>query len=193
MPFKLDTVLTLAKSFTTKITKEGGQEITVCEIKFSGMPIQRDVVDPMLGMPFGWAALALYDEQGAPLNRLTISSYRSALRVTGRIVGPRNEPVLALIQAALSDIEVGLMDKGGIVAGKLSWKARGDEVEDADQLLGKVCLAEFEITDGDQADMFERNKRLMETSGAIASSMLDRMAEIRRNTGNNGAQPGSDS
>jgi hypothetical protein len=192
MPFKLDTVCTLAKAFTTKLVKgEGGQDVTTCEMKFAGMPVNRDHMDPLLGMPFGWSALALFDEQGAPLARLSIGTFRRPMRMTGVLEGPRGEPRLAILQAELSDIEIGLSNIGGILDGKLTWKARGDEVEDASELLGKLCRAEFEVTDGDQADMFERNRKLMETSGAIAISMIDRMAEIRRN--GNGDQPGADS
>lgn len=181
MPFKLDTILTLAKGFNTKVVKgEGGREVTTCEVKFAGMPVNREHIDPLLGMPFGWAAIALFDELGAPLAHLSIGSFRRPLRFTGRIMGPRGEPVLSLLQAELSDIEVGLTNVGGILDGKLTWLARGDEVEDSDGLLGKLCRAEFEVSDGDQEDLFERDKKLMEQSGAIASNMLDQMSEMRR-------------
>jgi hypothetical protein len=179
--FKLDTILTLAKSMTTKAVKaEGGAEITTCEVKFSGMPIQREHVDPILGMPFGWAELALFDEQGAPLAHLSITSHRTQLRVTGTVSGPKGDPTLKFMQASLSDQEVGLCNVGGIVAGKLTWNARGDEIEDIAELLGKLCRAELTVSDGEQDDLFAKQRKMTEASTSHVLAMLEKMRHTPR-------------
>lgn len=151
---KIDTILELAKSLTAKAIKdESGAPTTVAQVKFSDLKVDRDTVDELLGEAIGWSRAALYDEQGAPRKRYGITVYGRMLRVSGAISGPKNE-TLALLQAELSDTYLTLIPLGAMVEGKLTWSARGDEVESVDPLLGKTCTAKWEITDGDQADMF---------------------------------------
>lgn len=161
---------------TTKTTKgDGGEDLILCSLKYTGMPVQREHLDELLGMPFGWASLALYDDQGAPYRGLAISATRESLRVTGTISGPRGEPRLALVSATLSDVESALISLGAVTGGTLIWAARGDEVEDVAQLLGKICRAEFQVTDGEQDDLFQQRKRMMEVAGQGAIAILDQM------------------
>lgn len=164
---KLDTICDLAKTLTTKATKdESGTPTTVCQVKFSDLKVDIDTVDELLGEAVGWSRAALYDQQGAPRKRYGLTVYGRNLRVSGGISGPKNQ-TLALLQAELSDTHLTLIPLGAMVEGKLTWSARGDEVEDVDPLLGKTCGAKWEITDGDQADMFSP------TSSAAARATSD--------------------
>jgi hypothetical protein len=149
-------------------------------MKYTAMPVQREHMDELLGMPFGWASLALFDDQGAPYRGLNISTTRDTLRVTGKISGPKGEPRLVLTGASLSDVESSLISLGAVTGGTLTWVARGDEVEDVCQLLGKTCRAEFQITDGDQDDLFQDRKRMMEVAGQGAIAILDQMRRTPR-------------
>lgn len=152
---KIDTICNVGKSLTAKATKdESGAPTTVAQMKFSDLQVDRDTVDELLGEPIGWCQKALYDEQGAPRKRYGITVYGRQLRVSGVITGPKATPALSLLQAELTDTYLTLIPLGAMLEGKLTWSARGDEVEDVSDLLGRTCTARWEITDGDQADMF---------------------------------------
>lgn len=164
---KLDTILEVGKTLSAKATTdESGAPTTVCQVKFSDLRVDIDTVDELLGETIGWSRKSLYDEQGAPRKRYGITVYGRNLRVSGGISGPKQQ-TLALLQAELTDAYLTLIPLGAMVEGKLSWSARGDEVEDCDPLLGKTCTAKWEITDGDQADMFSP------TSAAAARATTD--------------------
>lgn len=168
---KLDTILELGKSLTAKSQKgEGGVEVVNAIVKFSALPIDRESIDEVLGMPIGWSQI-LYDEQGAPLRQFYIGVAGRELRVSGAIKGPKGEPTLALLQAELTDVELTLTNLGALLDGTLTWAARGDEVEDVSELLGKTCTAKWEITDGSQVDMF----RPSAASQRATMDILDRM------------------
>lgn len=152
---RLDTICQLAKSLKTAVVKENSIQIVECELKFSDLPIQRDVMDELIGFPVGWSAAALYDEQGAPFRVVSIEVQTRPLRVTGRLCGPDGKPTLPLLQADLSELSFGLVNLGAVVEGKLTWPAKGDEVEDVMELLGKTCKVEWEISDGSETrEMF---------------------------------------
>lgn len=149
------TICQLAKSLKTGIVKDNSIETVECELKFSALPVPRDVMDELIGFPVGWSAAALYDDQGAPFRVVSIGVAMRPLRVTGRICGPDGKPTLALLQAELSGLSFGLVNLGAVVDGKLAWPAKGDEVEDVMELLGKTCRVEWEVTvGGDTQEMF---------------------------------------
>lgn len=171
---KLDTICEVAKTFTAKATKdESSAPTTVAQIKFSGLLVDRDHLDELLGETIGWCRTALYDEQGAPRKRYGITVYGRTLRVSGAITGPKEQPTLALLQAELTDAHLTLIPLGAMLEGKLTWSARGDEVEDVSDLLGKTCRAKWEITDGDQADMFSPTSK----GSAAATTATQRIIE----------------
>lgn len=156
---KLDTICQLAKSLKTAVAKgDSGAEVVTCEIKFSALPIPREMMDELLGLPVGWSQKCVFDDQGAPLRLLSISSAGRALRVTGKIAGPKGHPALVLLQAELTDVALSLVTLGAVCEGKLTWTARGDEVEDVAELLGKTCTAVWQITDGEQDDLFDAHR-----------------------------------
>lgn len=171
---KLDTVLNVAKTLTTKATKdESGAPTTVCSVKFADLQVDRDTVDELLGESVGWCRTALYDEQGAPRKRYGITVYGRTLRVSGAISGPKAQPTLSLLQAELTEAHLTLIPLGAMLEGKLSWTARGDEVEDAADLLGKICTAKWEITDGDQADMFQPTSKAAAAATTTTQRIID--------------------
>lgn len=162
---KVDTVCDVSKTFAAKATKdESGAPTTVAHIKFSNLQIDRDTIDEILGEDIGWCSKTLFDAHGAPRRRYGITVFGRTLRVSGSISGPKAESSLPLLQAELTEGYLTLIPLGAMFEGKLTWAARGDEVSDVNDLLGKTCSANWEITDGDQADMFSP------TSSASASA-----------------------
>ncbi|MGC8519829.1 MAG: hypothetical protein ACP5P4_15120 [Steroidobacteraceae bacterium] len=169
---KLETVCEVAKTFTAKAdTDESGAPTTTAKLKVRDLRIDRDTIDELLGEPIGWCQSALFDEAGAPRRRYGIMVFGRAMRVSGTISGPQGQPTLSLLQAELSDVRLTLIPLGALVEGTLTWAARGDEVEDCADLLGKLCAALWEITDGGQADMFDPTSR----AGAAANSETARI------------------
>lgn len=168
----IDTVLKLGKSMTTKATKDdAGVPTTVCITKFAELQIDRDSIDELIGMPVGWCSTHLFDEQGAPVRRFGVSVYGRSMRVSGGISGPKGHPTLPLLQAELTDAHLTLMPLGAIVEGTLTWSARGDEIEDITGLQGAVCAAKWEVTDGEQADLFSPTS----TAAANATTTTQRI------------------
>ena len=175
---KLETVCEVAKTFTAKAdSDESGAPTTTAKLKFSDLRVDRDTIDELLGEPIGWCQSALFDEAGAPRRRYGLTVFGREMRVSGTIQGPQGRPTLSLLQAELSDVHLTLIPLGALVEGTLSWAARGDEVEDCADLLGKPCAAQWEITDGGQADLFDPTSK----AGAAASAETSRiMSQIGR-------------
>jgi len=171
---QLETVCTIAKTFTAKAEKdESGAPTTTAKIKFADLKIDRDQIDELLGEPVGWCHTALFDEQGAPRRRYGITVFGRTLRVSGTIAGMKPQGTLSLLQAELSDVHLALVPLGAIVEGTLTWCARGDEVEDCSDLLGKACVARWEITDAEAADLFAPTSR----AGAKATMETQRIID----------------
>ena len=167
----LDTICELAKTLSTKVEKsESSVEVVNCSLKFSAVTIDRDTVDELLGMSIGWCRDHLFDEQGAPVRSFTLSVHGRALSVSGSIQGVKGEHVLSLLQAELSDVRLSLVNLGAVCEGKLTWAARGDEVEDVMLLLGKTCGVHWELRDAGQEDLFagSQSAAAAATRGAIA-------------------------
>lgn len=179
---KFTTICNVSKTFTARANKdESGAPTITSQVKFSDLQVDRDTIDELLGEAVGWCRSTLFDDQGAPRKRYGITVFGRALRVSGGISGPKGKPTLALLQAELSDVYLTLIPLGAMVEGTLTWCARGDEVEDVSDLLGRTCTAAWEITDGDQADMFSPTSR-----GAAAAN-----AETQRILGGLGKTPGA--
>lgn len=179
---KFSTICNVSKIFTAKAdTDESGVPTITARVKFFDLPVDRDTIDELLGETIGWCRGTLFDEQGAPRRRYGITVFGRSLRVSGGISGPKGKPTLALLQAELSDVYLTLIPLGAMIEGTLTWCARGDEVEDVSDLLGRTCTAAWEITDGGQDDMFAP------TSKAAASAY----EEAQRILGGLGKQPGT--
>lgn len=152
---KLDTVLELGKSLAVKATKDTSkQRIVIATVKFTGLPVDRDVIDEFMRKPVGWCSTVLFDEMGAPIGHYSIGVLGRAWRVSGSIAGGHRENTLPLLQAELTDLTLSLVPLGAVAEGTLTWASRGDEADDVNDLLGNTCKAVWEITDGAQDDLF---------------------------------------
>jgi hypothetical protein len=184
---QLDSILTLAKSMTTKVVKDDSKlPVVVCVMKFSGLEIRdRDTVDELLGMEIGWCRDKLYDEQGAPRKRFGLTVFGQCHRVSGTVAGRKASEVLKLLQAEVTEIHLSLIAQGAVAEGTLTWAARGDEVEDLEKLLGQVCTVKWEITNEGQDDMFDPRGKGASEAARETQRTLDELAKRRK--GNNPA------
>lgn len=170
----ITSVCKIAKTFTAKADKdESGAPTTTARLKFAELQIDRDTIDELLGEPIGCCQGTLFDEQGAPRRRYGLTVYGRALRVSGAINGPQGKPTLALLQAELTDLHFTLIPLGALVEGSLAWCARGDEVEDVADMLGESCAAQWEVTDGDQADTFSPTAKGTAAATTATQQILD--------------------
>lgn len=159
--FEITTVGKVGKGLTVKREKgEKGEEVILAHLKFAETWIDRDAISRLCNRPLGWADGAFYDPYGAPAVRGVFKLPQLALSVTGRILGAGEVSALSLMQATLTDVEIVIADKGGMLSGALAWKAAGDEVSDAEDLIGRLCKFEWALTDGGQKDMFEEPQRV---------------------------------
>ena len=144
----------LAKSLSVKREKDADDDTVVaCHLKFSELFVERDVFDELCRQPIGWHQ-AFYDDLGAPVGALEVSLPGRAWQVTGKIAaGPQRAEQLSLLEAQLTGVSLELTKLGVLVSGAVSWKARGDEVEDLTELLGGLVSVEWRLTDGGQQDM----------------------------------------
>lgn len=177
---KLDTVLELGKSLTVKSTKDSAkQRVIIASVKFAALCVDRDTIDELMRKPVGWCRSVLFDDQGAPIGHYSVGILGRAWRVSGSIAGGHREGTLPLLQAELTDLTLSLIALGAVAEGTLTWAARGDEAEDVNDLLGNTCKVVWEITDGEQGDLFQPN------SHAAAAATT----ETQRIIGNLGRQP----
>lgn len=148
----------LAKSLSVKRQKDADDDtIVACHLKFADLFVDRDTFDELCQQPLGWHQ-AFYDEQGAPVGTLEVGLPGRAWSVTGTIsAGPNRHEQLKLLQASLSKVSLELTKLGVLVGGSISWKARGDEVEDLTGLLGGLVAVEWRLSDGGQQDLLATN------------------------------------
>lgn len=154
---QLNTVATIGKSLSVKREKQPDEtEALVAHLKFTDALLDRDTINRIVGANVGF----LFDELGAPVARLVLGLPRLALTATGAIHGSteRADLRLTLADAELSGIEIALADKAGNLSAELTWKAAGDEVSDIEGLLGQLCVVDFALEDGGQADLFRDNE-----------------------------------
>lgn len=135
----IETVCEVGKGLTVKREKSEDDDIVRCHLKFSGCEVEREAIDQLLGLPVGLVQ-SFFDDLGAPLAKLELAAPGRELGATGRIIGAKPREVLTLgADCELTDIEVALKELGGLLSGTLTWTARGDEVEDVTDLLGRTC------------------------------------------------------
>lgn len=150
---ELNSSALLGKSLSVKREKIDDSEVVACHLKFADLFVTREEIDELCRQPIGWHA-ALFDEQGAPVSRLAIGLPKAEWTTTGTVnQGPQRPGELTLLEATLSAVTLDLMPLGALMAGSLAWKARGDEVEDVTELLGKLVAVRLRLTDGGQQDL----------------------------------------
>jgi hypothetical protein len=171
----IDTICEIGKTLSAKAAKDESRARTVvAQIKFSELKIMdRDMVNELLGEEPGWCQRVLYDGQGAPRKRYGITVFGRSWRVSGGIYGPKPGSALVLLQAELTKAYLTLIPLGALLEGKLTWAARGDEVEDVNDLLDQACGAKWEITDGEQADMFSPTSSAAAAATTATQHILD--------------------
>jgi hypothetical protein len=177
---KLDTVCDLSANFNAKSKKDReGVPATIGKITFTDLQIDRDVIAALIDMPLDWVLKSFYDDQGAPTRRFFLGVRDRRWRVSGGLNGPKPGQALVLLQADLEKVELDLIPNGALMCGRLTWAARGDEVEEIAPILGTAVRALWEITDSAQPDMFDPQ------TGAAARAT----AAVNQILGNLGHQP----
>lgn len=155
MLLSIETVCEIGKGLSVKREKSDEEDIVRCHLKFSDCAVERDAIDQLLGLPIG-IVNSFFDDLGAPLARMVLGAPKRELGATGRIVGTKPREVLTLgADCLLTDIEVVLKELGGLLSGTLTWTARGDEVEDVTDLLGRTCKVHATIIEP-QGDMLKQ-------------------------------------
>jgi hypothetical protein len=156
---EIESVATLAKSFSVKREKDGDDaEHVIAHLKFSETFVSRDTIDEICGQAIGWSTMALFDEQGAPLFRCDISLPSAEWSCTATISGPDGRPSLKVAQATLDSAVLTPTTLGAVLAGQLSWVAKGDEVEDVTDMLGAVVTFHATLNGSGQVDAFKDAK-----------------------------------
>lgn len=163
---EISSTCALGKGLSVKREKAGDDgERVIAHLKFAEMFVGRDVIDDLCRRPIGWAQSTLFDDQGAPLALLELGLPANEWSVQGAIAGPGGEPRLALVGATLTGVVIALTQLGGLVSGSLSWEARGDEVEDVTDLLGKEVKIEIDLNNGGQQDLLAPLRELAKRDG----------------------------
>ncbi len=151
MRVEINTIGQVGKSLTVKRTKVDDDEVVVATLKFEDAVVDRETIDELCYQPIGWAQGAFFDENGAPRIRLNLGLWKKLdLTATGAIKGVKAGQAIKLKQAELRDVELSLHDKGALMSGSLTWEVAGDEVEDLEPLLGRLCTMVFTVVDGGQ-------------------------------------------
>ena len=146
----------VAKSFSVKREKrDDDTEAVIAHLKVADVMLDREQIDEVVGLPIGWSQSALFDDQGAPYQPLTLGVPRKDLTLTGVIKGSGKPaaPSLTLRDAEVSGITLDLTTLGALLSCGLAWEADGDVVDDIADLLGKLCAIEVVIEDGGQGDL----------------------------------------
>lgn len=144
----------IGKSISAKAEKVGDDEVTVAHLKFKGLFVDREAMDLLIGWQKGRAALALFDEEGEPRAYFQLV-LAGDFDMGGSIAGnaETNEKLVVTV-GTLSNAKLDLCPLGALLSGKITWKAAGDEVSDAEPLLGKLCMAKFVVRGMQQLDLF---------------------------------------
>lgn len=155
---KLNATAEITKNFNAKRGKEDkkGESIVMCSLKFSALMVTRDEGADLVGLKPEIMAL-FYDELGAPHAAFTVSTKKRILGLTG-VVSFNTSRLTLGKDSQLADIEVTLKSLGALLEGTLQWSARGDEVEDVAELLGRTCLLELDVSGPVQKDLFKDAK-----------------------------------
>lgn len=153
----IESIANIGKSLSIKREKGADDtEVVIAHLKFAGLIVERAIVDTLIGQPAGWAQRSLYDELGAPIARMSIALHKLELSVSGAIKGIAETGERLMLQDAnLGDIVITLATNSATIAGSLSWEAAGDEVADAEPLIGNDCMVNWVMTAGGQQDLLK--------------------------------------
>lgn len=152
---KISTVATIGKGLTVKRKKVEEGEQVIAHLKFSDAVVSREEIDGIVGCHDNWARTCLFDELGAPVAAMNLELLRRDLTVSLHLTGTGDEE-MHVAGGTLTGIVLTLDKSGALLAGVLSWPVAGDEVSDAEPLLGQIVRAEFHLTDGQQGDLLRK-------------------------------------
>ncbi len=156
MRFTVDSIAEIGKSLAAKREKRDDaagdkQEIITCTLKLTELQITREHVDQLCGALMG---ARLWGDDGIPVVHCEIAlTNPGRVEFTGHIGG--KEARLPLMQAQVRDIVVTPCAMAALMACTLRWEARGDEVEDITDVLGRLCNIEGAFSDGQQLGLFD--------------------------------------
>jgi|GEM_PF-7114484 len=156
----IESIAEIGKALNIRAEKAKDETpIVVAHMGFKGLLIAREVIDALLGQKIGWAQSTLYDELGAPVARMSLDLHKLEVFVTGAIKGnDETQEKLVLTDASLTDIVITLSSVTpnlALLQGSLSWQAAGDEVADAEPLLGKTCVMNVSLSANKQGDLLK--------------------------------------
>lgn len=166
---EINSTATLGKSLSVKREKVGDEgERVIAHLKFAETFVDRDVIDDLCGRPIGWARMSLFDEMGAPVALLELGLPTREWQAAGGVSDPSGAS-LPLGRATLSAVTLALTPLGALLSGQLSWQARGDEVEDLTDMLGREVTIVLSLNDGGQQDLLEQLR-----AGGVTSMTIQR-------------------
>lgn len=142
---QINSVATIAKGVSLKREKIDDAEHVVAHLKFSDLFLSREQIDEITGRPPGWARGAFFDELGAPVMPLALDLPGLELSVVGTIGDAEKQDRLQLVEATLAGITLTMTTAGAAAQGTLTWLVAGDEANDCEPLLGRVCSARWKI------------------------------------------------
>lgn len=155
MRLTITSVATMGKGLSAKREKQDDDtQATIAHLKFAGLFLKREEIDALCCQPAGWCD-AFYDDNGSPLLRAILSLPKREYTVVGRVQHNADASVgsLAFTDATLSGMAVTFTDLGGELSGELRWTAAGDEIADAEPLLGQLARVEWLVRDAEQGDL----------------------------------------
>lgn len=156
MRITITSVAKMGKGISAKREKQDDDtEATIAHLKFAGLFVTRDEIDVLCGQASGWCSL-FYDDNGAPVLRASLSLLKREYTVIGTVKGHADaQGSLAFVQATLSGMAVTFTNLGGELSGELTWEAGGDEISDAEALLGQLARVEWTVRDDEQGDLLK--------------------------------------
>jgi len=156
MKLKITSVATMGKGISAKREKQDDDTVaTIAHLKFGKLFVTREEIDALCGQPEGWCA-AFYDDNGAPLVRASLVLLKREYTVIGAIKHAAGAgDSLAFTDATLAGMAIDFTQLGGELSGELTWQAAGDEIADAEPLLGDLARVEWTVRDADQGDLLK--------------------------------------
>lgn len=153
MRLTITSIATMGKGISAKREKQDDDtQATIAHLKFAGLFVTREEIDALCGQPAGWCG-RFYDEGGAPVLRASLALLKRAYTVIGAIRHDAGGDALAFTEATVSGMAITFTNLGGELSGELTWQACGDEIADAEPLLGQLTRVEWTVRDNEQADL----------------------------------------
>lgn len=154
MRLTITSVATMGKGISAKREKQDDDTVaTIAHLRFGKLFVTRDEIDALCGQPSGWCS-QFYDDNGAPVLRASLVLVKREYTVIGAIKHAAGAgDSLAFTDATVAGMAIDFTELGGELSGELRWTAAGDEIADAEPLLGQMTRVEWTVRDADQGDL----------------------------------------